>query len=113
MAFGGVEEIDSHRIDERRIPYARLKFRDGQFRIWQPGDVADILRAQIVQGSKGRVVNGRSTPQGRIDYHLEGRGCLRNLGNGVPSNVQNRNALRLDQRQRQQERGENSYCSHG
>ena len=110
VAFGGVEEIDGHRVDERRVPRARLEFGDRQFRVRKPGDVADVLRAQIVQGAKDRIVDGGSAPQRRIDDHLQGGGSFRNLGNGVPANVQNRSALRVDQRQRrsakQQKRAE-------
>ena len=58
VAFGGAEEIDGHRVDERGVPDALLEFGDCQFRVRQPGNVADILGAQIVQRLERGIVDG-------------------------------------------------------
>jgi hypothetical protein len=68
MALGGFQEIDGHRINQRKIPGGfavggRLKFCDAELRIGQPRNVTHIVGAQIVKRLERVVMNRRSSPE--------------------------------------------------
>ena len=97
MAFGGMDEVFHHGIDQRKVPRGlsigwRFKLCNSKPRIRQPRHVANIVGAQAVQRIECAIVQLRATPQLWIHHHLQ-RGCRsRDCVYRVPVHAYLRNA---------------------
>ena len=105
---GGIQEVDGHGIDERKIPArfargGRLELGHGELRIRQPGDVADIIRAELAQLLVSTVVNLRARPQRRVDDHLQRGGGPRFAHDLIPLDIDGRRQQRGGARQQKNE----------
>lgn len=88
-AFGGVEEVDGHGINETEVPGGlvfgwRFQLGDSEAGIRMPGHIAYVVGAQVLEVSESGIVDGRAAAKKRDDDDLQGRCSFEGLKLGGP-----------------------------